>query len=442
MAGISDRVTITITRNTRTPSKASFGTPLLFGYHAHNTDLYRVYSNLDEMVTDSFAIYEPLYRMAVAVFAQSPRPEQIVVGRLTAAHTHTQTVTITSSTEGDVVKLKVVDPTSGTVTALSYTIGSAATTTTVAAAVELLIEAVTGVASDSTGAVITVTPATAGKVVYIYDLQNCTLADTTADSNYDDDLAALKLVTPATAAWYTVCLDTQSKANGDKVATFAEANGVLFFAQTSNSVEASGSSAYAAGLQTSAFARTAIIYHERLDQYIACAWVGYCLPKAPGSINWAIKGLNGIAVSNLTSTQEGNLKTAGCNYYTQINGINQIDGKNGGGRMSSGDPIDIISGTDWLKSEIQAAALGYLASHDKVDFDDFTGKAVEQFIEGVFARAITARLIEAGSVTVTATKVADMTDQQKSDREFGPTRFSGTYTGAVNKFTFNGTLSL
>lgn len=442
MASISSRVQVSITRQTRYPTRAGFGTPLLLGYHTRFPEKYRVYAELEDLTSDGFATHDPVYRMALAALSQTVRPEKLIVGRLPSAHTHTQTVTVTSAVEGEHVKITVVAPTTGIATTIDYTIGSAESTSTVATALELLIEAVDGVSSSSSGAVITVTPASNGNVVYLYDQINCTIKDTTPDAGYDDELAALKLVTPTEASWYAVLLDTASETNGDLVAAWAEANGVVFIADTHDDAEIDGTGTYGSGLKAAAYDRTSLLYSQYAHEYGAARWVGGLLPKDAGSVNWALKTLNGLTKATLTPTQEANLRTNNVNFYVEIGGVNQIDGPDGGGSMASGERIDIIHGTDWFSSELQIAGLVYLLNNDKVAFTDVTGVAQEGIVKKVLRQGADRGLFVETSIRATATKVADMSPTQKAQRSFGPCRFSATYAGAVNKFTFDGTLSL
>ena len=153
MSDLDDIVSISITADSTTVSREGFGSVLVMSYHTRFVEQYRVYSSLAEMLDDGFTSYDDAYRMARAIFAQDPTVTTIVVGRLPAAPTYQTKLTMTSSTEGAYVRCKVVQPTTGTVSQIEYLIGAAETTTTVATAVELLIEAVTGVDSTSSGCI-------------------------------------------------------------------------------------------------------------------------------------------------------------------------------------------------------------------------------------------------------------------------------------------------
>lgn len=442
MAGIGDIVQVTITRNTRTPTRAGFGTPCLMAYHTKFPELFRVYEELSDMESDGFEIWDPAYRMAQALLSQSPRPEFFVLARLPAAHTHTQELTITSAVEGQQVKLSVVDPTTGTVTDIVYTILAAATTSTVATAVELLVEAVTGVASAAASATITITPVTPGHIVYVYGLENATIKDVTPDAGYDTALSALDLVTPSAASWYTAHIDVASKANLDDVAAWAETRVKLFIGQVVNTEEANGTGALLTNLRDLGYDRTAMVYHPNLHQYAAVAWAGRTLPEDAGSITWAMKELIGVTPSQLTPTQETFLETASANFYQDTGGLNMVDGKNGGGITVGGEFLDIMHGTDWFTARLQEEGLSYLANRGKAPYDDATGDTLEALALAVMESGVDRQFFVEGSLTAVAGKVALASSADRAARAFPVVKLGATYAGAVHKVRFQATLAL
>lgn len=107
MAFIDELVSITITRDTRSPSQAGFGTVLVAAYHALYADRVRSYGALSEMVTDGFTPYDPAYRAAAAVFAQDPAPPSIKLGRRALAMTQVIDLTPASPSASEVYTVKV-----------------------------------------------------------------------------------------------------------------------------------------------------------------------------------------------------------------------------------------------------------------------------------------------------------------------------------------------
>lgn len=437
MSGIGDIVTVTITSNTRTPTRQGFGTPALMSYHTRFVERRRRYSDLDEMTDDGFVPRDAAYKMAQAAFSQNPRPEEVLVGRLPAAHTHTQTLTILSATEGEHIRFKVIPPGTDTPTQIDYTILAAATTTTVATAVELLVEAITGVDSSSAAAVITVTPTTPGGLVYIYDLENVAIKDTTADAGYDDELTALSLVDDD---FYFIALDVNSEANGDLVAAWAETRTKEFIQQTQDTGEKEGTGTIGTGLQALSYDRTGLLFVEAIHEYGACAWIGTVAPKDAGSVTFKFRNLVGVTPSRLTSTQETNLKNAGTNFYSVVGGL----GITQEGTAASGEFLDITHGTDWLVARIQERVFGILANADKVPYEDPSVDSILGEILSVMESAVgpPRNFLRAGTLSASAPKVADVDPADRAARLLPDVQFGAQYAGAIHKARLRGTLTV
>jgi hypothetical protein len=437
MAGIGDIVQVTITSNTRTPTRAGFGTPLLMTYHTEWADRVRVYQELEDLVSDGFDTFSPTYLMAQSLLSQNPRPERFKVGRLLNAHDHTQELTVLSAVEGEVIRVSVMDPTSGTVTEVEYTILAAATTTTVATDVAALINAIAGVDASSALAVITVTPTTPRHVVLLPDIVKQAQEDTTADAGYDDDLGTLRLVDDD---WYFVLLDVNSEANVDLVSAWTETQTKIFVAQTSDTGEKDATGTLLTGLEALSYDRTGTLFVEAIEEYGNAAWVGRVAPKDPGSVTWKFKELTGVTPSSLTPTQETNLGGNKGNYYTTIGGL----GVTIEGVAASGEFLDIVHGTDWLVARIQERVFGILANADKVAYED---PEVDSLVGEIFSVLESAvgpprKFLRAGTLSVTAPKVADVAVEDRAARLLPDIRFGAEYAGAIHKARIAGTLSV
>lgn len=82
---LSDVIHLTITRQSRPLERAGFGTLLHMSMHRAWDDLIRYYTQASDMLDDHFAETDPAYIAAVSYFAQSPKPEQIAIGRIATA---------------------------------------------------------------------------------------------------------------------------------------------------------------------------------------------------------------------------------------------------------------------------------------------------------------------------------------------------------------------
>lgn len=81
-APITDIVNVSIDAVTSTPTREGFGIPLVIGYHTEWLERVREYAAADELEDDGFETTDAIYRAAAACFAQNPRPEKVLVGRL------------------------------------------------------------------------------------------------------------------------------------------------------------------------------------------------------------------------------------------------------------------------------------------------------------------------------------------------------------------------
>lgn len=440
MAKLSDVVEVSVSANTRTPTQTGFGTPLCLAYHSLFAEDYRRYTDIDGLEDDGADSTDPIHKMVTAAFSQDPRPPAVLVGRLPAAHTHTQTVTITSATEGDHIQLEVLAPGTNTWTSIDYTVLAAATTTTVATAVELLIEAVAGVNASSALAVITVVPATNGDVVFIRGPEgghpvNCTIAETTPDANYDDQLS---VIYGQTKDFYGIALDTNSHVNVDLVAAWTETRTLMFGYQTQDSEEKLGTGTLASGLQTSAYVRTWGKWVEDAEEYSQVGWMAKCFAKPAGSITWMFKEVVGDTPVTLTDTEETNLKAVNLNFTVRVASLNYVQQ----GKLASGQFIDITHGKDALTARIQEAVFAKMVNADKLPYEDVEIDGICGTVLSVMRQFETIKFLKAGTSTCTGPAADDVSDADKAERLLPDIVFGATLGGAFHKIQIRGNLSL
>lgn len=432
MPSLDDVVSVSITRETRVPSQVGFGTPLLLGYSSLLTaGTVYTYTDLAAMEDDGFNDSHSLYKMARSLLAQDPGVEQFKVGTIATAYTQSLEITITSATEGNHVKLTLVSP-AGVETAIDYTILAAETTTTVATAVELLVEAVTGMNSTSALAVVTATPASAGELWGFHSLTNCTIVDKTVSTIYD---TALGNLSEDDNDWYAVAIDLSSSSVIQDVAIWVEANKKIFVGQMQGVAAYTSLCTTLEGLE---YDRTATILAEDQLEYPACAWIGRVLPKSPGSTTWKFKQLSGVTKSNLTSSQETAILADQGNFYSDLASV----GMTFNGTMASGEFIDVMQGVDWLTARLKERLFGILINADKVPYTD---ASVDRFISEIRAQlqsGVDVGFLAEGTLVVTGPKVADVSAVDRAARLLPDLKFSARLAGAVHKVSISGTVSV
>ena len=404
---LADIVNVTITAETRTPSRAGFGTPLFMGYHTNYLDLVRSYSDLAGLTTDGFLITDPAYLWAVKVFSQNPRPVSIKVGRRALAHTQTIELTPTDITEDLVYTVTIGAE------LVTYTVLSGDSVADLVTALFTAINLFTGAFTATDGVTeVSVVTDVAG-VLFTYEGLNAGLdiEDVTAEPGIATDLAAVRLSDPD---WYGLTLDSQSSAEVVSAAAWVETLPIIFGVASSDSnIPAVSAADIGSLLQASAYARTFVMYHQAPMSYPAGAWQGKQLPTDPGSSTWAYKTLAGIAVTTLDTNQITRLKTKNVNFYYLVGGLNITRE----GKMASGEFIDITRGIDWMEARIQEAVFSLLANNPKVPYTDLGTDMVRGAIDGVLNLGITRGILAATPIpTITIPEVANISTANRANR--------------------------
>ena len=79
-------VNVQISTQTTAPEQASFGTPLIVGYHTNWPERARVYAAgtaVDDLINDGFASTDPIVVAAQTLLSQNPKVTEVAIGRLT-----------------------------------------------------------------------------------------------------------------------------------------------------------------------------------------------------------------------------------------------------------------------------------------------------------------------------------------------------------------------
>ena len=173
-------VSVSIQAGTANVSQRGFGTPLILGWHERFAENVKTYTGLSGMISDGFTVNDPVYKMAAAIFSQSPRPERIKVGRLPTPGTpHTVEIDCTGAVSGDTITMTVTSP-DGTETDISVPFNTSATQTGTDLATAL--DAITGLAASSAAGVVTADADNNGEMFFYADITGpASILDVTAD---------------------------------------------------------------------------------------------------------------------------------------------------------------------------------------------------------------------------------------------------------------------
>lgn len=400
----------------------------------------KTYGSLKEYTDDGGATTDPAYLAMTALLSQNPRPKNVKVGKRGNKPTQTVTLKCLTAVTGAVYSIDIGLP-GGNMTTVTYTVPGSSTTTTVATAIEVLIEAVTGIDSTSSTDTITVT-ATAG-AGQLFDCRNWTrnfkLTNTTTDPGIAADLA---LVTAADRDWYGLVLDSNSKAEIEATAAYVEANKKLFPCPSSDSAcyDSTSTTDVMAELKALSYARTGVMFSgSKLLSYSGAAWLGSRLPADPGSDTWAFKKLVGVPADILTAGEHNAIINKAGNTYETVAGL-PITFE---GTSAAHEYFDVTRFIDWLQAEIQIRIFGVMANAAKIPFTDQGAAVIQSIIDGTLKDGVAVGGLASDPAPKTIVPlVKDVNGIDKGNRNLPNVTFTAELAGAIHKLTINGTLSI
>jgi Protein of unknown function (DUF3383) len=449
--GLESLLNIQIKVQATAPSSANFGVPAVFAYHTHFVDLIRYYDAADgltAMVSDGFAVTEPAYLAAAEILDQRPTVTQFAVARRALPPTQVLRLACSSTSNRDTYAFTIVGS-DGVKHAISVA-STGVPATDAASIVTALGAPITNIGTPvvTGGTTVQITQA-AGK---LNDLQGwaglgaagapiLALSDTTADPGIATDLAAVYAVDQG---WYGFTLDSNSAAEIEAAATWAEANGAhAFSTNNSDAADLTNGASVFKSLYTSGWARTLCQFNgSRLLCYAGAALLGVILPQTPGSYTAAYKTEVGVPddpPSILTANAVTNLTTNNGNYYLRFKGVAVLIS----GITPSGEFLDTTIFIDWLKDALVTAIFTLLVANPKVGYDDLGVGKVVNVIKGVLKQGIqNGGLAASPAPTVSAPLVADVDSSDVAKRNLPDVTFTATLDGAIQGLQVLGSVVL
>ena len=361
MASLNDIVNVQIALNTAAVQRGVFGIPLIASPLASFSERVRVYTTPDAADEDNLP---PLLLTALSdAFAQTPRPSQIKVGRLSI---DSVTFGPSSLAANAVYSLKV----GGTL--VSYTADSTPLADEIAGglATAITTAAIPGVTATAGVGEEVVTITYSGEVVPLTDftrLQWETITPAAAAGSMASNLSAIN---DEDSAWYGLVLTERTKARQLDAAEWIEAREKIFLTATSESavLSASDETDLISTLKNSQYFRTAVLYHTNAaTEYPDAAWAARVFTIQPGAETWALKRLGSITPSTLTATQRQTIINKGGNTFEFYQPQLALSAP---GKTAAGEWIDVIRFRDYLKDLIQTNLVQMMINRDKVPYTD------------------------------------------------------------------------
>lgn len=434
MTDLTQIIDVQISRETTSVARASFSVPLIMTAHTAFPERAREYTSTLS-VADDFDTDSNTYKMAQLAFGQELRPTKIVIGRI-----QVPSVTVVPVVQNSTLYSFTIGTTENAYT-ISYTSDADATDAEIVAGLEAAFGSagVTGVDFVSGTTQFTISPSVAGNGWYFVDNQdNLTVTQATASESIADSIAAIQGVNDS---WYGLVCEDHSEATILAIAADIEAKKKIYVTSTQDS-DVKGTSTIDVGSQLKAlgYNRTALIFTDNADtEFPEAAWVGGQLPEQPGSNTWAYKDLTGVSVATLTGTESSNLDNKNVSSFETVGGNRATIG----GKLASGEYIDIIITSDWLESRMRENVWFRLVNAKKLPFTAAGVAVIEAEIRRVLAEGIAnGAIAENPAPTVTVPNVLNIDVNLRAQRRLESVTFEARLAGAIHFVTIRGTLTV
>jgi hypothetical protein len=424
-----DDVNVVITVQDTKVTQAGFGTILILGEHTVFTDRTKSYADLTEVAAD-FATTTKIYKAANAVFAQSPAPQSLKVGRIDAGDADlTATLNAIVDLDNDWYGLILESRLTADILAAAAWIE---TTTKVFGISSEDADILTAVTTD----IFSVLQALSYNRTYTFyshqagvDVTGTAITVTSEVATVTQALHGLRVNDPITISG---AIDFGADAD--------VLNGNFIVA----SVPTTGTFTYAAPGAADGAATGTINYFAKYV-FAEAAWMGLEFAKDPGLSTWKFKTLAGIAATPQTlmsSSQKAIVEGKGANIYISVAGVSMTRE----GIMVSGRFIDVTRGTDWLDARLEERIFTDLVNLEKIPYTNAGMTIIEGAVREILSLAIKKGVInpvsDSQDYILTVPNVFDIPVADRQNRLFPDITFQALVGNAVHGVQVNGTLQV
>lgn len=446
--------------------RASFGIPVVIGYHTEWPERIRYFTDANDLLppTGTFTSDHPIYKAVAALLAQGPsRVSRVGVGRLESAVSLDYLVELLPGTlPAATLTTDAVYSVSINDSLVSYAVGATEViangvsvvvpaATTKAAVVNNLVAGLNDgtafpssnwTATDNTDGTFDVVGNALGDYYCLAALlPNFSMKNNTLDgaTSLVDELAAIQAENDE---WYTIIPTVASTPRVLAIASFAQTACKAQIASSSDTdiLDAVDTDT---GSQLLALSRerTMFAHHDNDCQYLSAAIAGRGLPQDVGAINWAWQGaLSGVVAPKYNATQVANAEGKRTNLYREDCGGAAFFF---GFTSSNNWFFDLARSRDWLIENIKKDLCDLLVRLQKVSFDDPGISLVKGTILGRLTDAVNRGILAADPApVVTVPLAANVPDNDKANRCLNDVTFVATLAGAINKICVEGDLVL
>jgi Protein of unknown function (DUF3383) len=185
-----------------------------------------------------------------------------------------------------------------------------------------------------------------------------------------------------------------------------------------------------------------VLVHDQPRQYPAEGLVAQLAPLPTGSYTWTFKTIQGVTPAAYDDTKINDIHDHNACTYIRESGVDITSH----GVATSGEYMDIVQSTHFLKARLAEAVFRLLATNKKVSYTDAGIAMVVAEIDKVLKQAFRQGIIadENGEplYSITVPKRADIPPNTRAQRVLPDIEWTATIAGAIEKVEIRGTLMI
>lgn len=187
---------------------------------------------------------------------------------------------------------------------------------------------------------------------------------------------------------------------------------------------------------------TFLVIHDKPDSYVAEGLIATCAPRVIGSYTWTFKTVQGVPAVSFDNTTINEIHANNASTYINEAGVLM----NSHGVVTSGEYIDVIQSTHFLKARLAEYVFRLLALKDKVPYTDagiaLVVAEVDKVLKQAFKQGIIADDNGEPLYTITVPKREDIPANTRAQRILPDVKWTAVIAGAVEKVEIRGTLTI
>ena len=438
-------VNVTVSRETPALSQQDFNAAMFITQDQVFTERVKTYTSSQDLLTDGFDVDSDTYKAVRSFFSQGGKVNEILVGRRDASVVE---LTLAGSPANNTDYSITLQGTTFT-----YTSDADATVAEIIDGLQALIAADVPVSTEVVATSDSVTLTLTEQTGYTLNLKSVDLDQFNINyATQETWAAAIAAINAVNDTWYVLTTYDHSIAGSLAIAAEVESLDALYFVSNQNSENLEAISGtpdpnnLIGQLAALNYDKTVAAYSATADDtYLETGWVGERIWTEPGASQWGLSQVKGVVADKLTGTQITNLEASNGNYFITYANIDAVLK----GTTVSGEWIDTMRGGDSMASDVQVAVAKKLfdevlrgskvplTENGVAQLKEVVASVCEQYVSRGFIKD----LVDKGDGTsrrgyqVYSAAVADLTSNQRANREAPTIQVTADLAGAVIKST-------